>query len=147
MPQNKCMSLPRHWQHQAAGQCMLHWGDADNNASHSLTSGAGFVTFLLNPSCHTAARYGDHKFLLPQKWLCQRSHSYSAWSNAEKVHVSCLRTMAGVGDCCVEVLIRDFNHKPIMHHWVLLAGIFMRLKCTSDDRLAHCAWVADDIRT
>jgi hypothetical protein len=52
--------------------------------------------------------------------------------------------MAGVGDCCIEVLMRDFNRKPITHHWVLLAArLFMTLKCMPDDRLAHCAWVAD----
>jgi hypothetical protein len=69
---------------------------------------------------------------------------YTAWSDAEKVHVSYLRTMAGVGKCCIEVLMRDFNRRPIMHHWVLLAARwFMTLKCMSDDRLAHCAWVAD----
>jgi exonuclease III len=69
---------------------------------------------------------------------------YSAWSDAEKVHISYLRTMAGVGDCCIEVLMRDFNRRPIMHHWVLLAARwFTTLKCMSGDRLAHCAWVAD----
>jgi hypothetical protein len=71
--------------------------------------------------------------------------SYSAWSNAEKVHLAYLRTMAGVGECCIEVLMRDFNRKPInADHWVLLAArLFMTLKCMPDDRLAHCAWVAD----
>ena len=40
--------------------------------------------------------------------------------------------------------MRDFNRRPIMHHWVLLAARwFMNLKCMSDDRLAHCAWVSD----
>jgi hypothetical protein len=69
---------------------------------------------------------------------------YSEWSNAEKVHLAYLRTMAGVGECCIDVLMRDFNRKPTMHHWVLLAArFFMTLKCMPDDRLAHCAWVAD----
>ena len=69
---------------------------------------------------------------------------YTTWSNAEKVHISYLRTMAGVGECCIEVLMRDFQRTPIMHHWVLLAARwFMNLKCMSDDRLAYCAWVAD----
>jgi hypothetical protein len=69
---------------------------------------------------------------------------YTAWSDADKVHIYYLRTMAGVGECCIEVLMRDFNRRPIMHHWVLLAARwFMTLKCMSDDRLAHCAWVAD----
>jgi hypothetical protein len=68
----------------------------------------------------------------------------SAWSNAEIVHLAYLRTMAGVGDCCIEVLMRDFNCKAIMHYWVLLAArLFLTLKCMPDDRLAHCAWVAD----
>ena len=70
--------------------------------------------------------------------------SYTAWSDADKVHISYLRTMAGVGDCCIEVLMRDFNRRPIMHHWVLLAARwFMTLKCMAHDRLAHCAWIAD----
>jgi hypothetical protein len=31
-----------------------------------------------------------------------------------------------------------------MHHWVLLAArLFTTLKYVSDERLAHCAWVAD----
>jgi hypothetical protein len=33
---------------------------------------------------------------------------YSAWSDAEKVHISYVHTMAGVGDFCIEVLMRDF---------------------------------------
>jgi hypothetical protein len=41
--------------------------------------------------------------------------------------------------------MRDFNRKPIMHHhWVLVAArLLMTLKCMPNDRLAHCAWVAD----
>jgi hypothetical protein len=71
--------------------------------------------------------------------------TYSAWSNAAKVHLAYLGTMAGrVGECCIDVLMREFNRKPIMHHWVLLAArFFMTLKCMPDDRPAHCAWVAD----
>jgi hypothetical protein len=70
--------------------------------------------------------------------------SYSQWSSADKVHVSYLRLMAGVGEGSVEVLLRDFNRCPIMHHWVILAARwFMALKGMSEDRLARCAWVAD----
>jgi Reverse transcriptase (RNA-dependent DNA polymerase) len=70
--------------------------------------------------------------------------AYTAWSDAENVHVSYLRTMAGVGKCCIEVLMKDFNRVPIMHHWVLLAARwFMTLTCMSADRLARCAFVAD----
>jgi hypothetical protein len=69
---------------------------------------------------------------------------YTQWSTAEKIQVSYLRRMAGVGDGCIEVLMRDFARCPIMHHWVILAARwFMALKCMSSDRLAHCAWVAD----
>jgi hypothetical protein len=85
-----------------------------------------------------------------QKCLSQHFNSgldklpYSAWSNAEKVHLAHLRTIAGVGECCIDVLMRDFNRKPITHHWVPLAArFFMTLKCMPDDRLAQCAWVAD----
>ena len=69
---------------------------------------------------------------------------YSNWSSADKVHISYLRRMAGVGDSCIEVLLRDFNRTPVMHHWVLLAARwFMALKYMPSDRLAHCAWLAD----
>jgi hypothetical protein len=54
------------------------------------------------------------------------SKSYPTWSNAEKVHISFLRTMAGVGECCIEVLMRDFHRRPFMHHW-LAARWFMTL--------------------
>jgi hypothetical protein len=50
------------------------------------------------------------------------SKPYTFWSNAEKVHISYLQTMAGVGECCIEVLMRDFHRRPIMHHWALLAA-------------------------
>jgi hypothetical protein len=82
-----------------------------------------------------------------QTWFSQAASRkpHTTWSNAEKVHISYLRrTTAGVGECCIEVLMRDFYRRPIMHHWVLLAARwFMILKCMSDNRLAHCAWVAD----
>jgi hypothetical protein len=69
---------------------------------------------------------------------------YSKWCAADRVHVSFLRMMAGAGNGCVEVLLRDFNRRPVMHHWVILAARwFMALKCMTPDRLAHCAWVAD----
>jgi exonuclease III len=69
---------------------------------------------------------------------------YSNWSSAERVHICYLRRMAGIGDGCIEVLLRDFNRTPVMHHWVLLAARwFMTLKYMSCDRLAHCAWVGD----
>jgi hypothetical protein len=45
MPPKKCMSLLRRWLRRAVGRCMLCWGDAGNNVSHSLTSSAGFLTF------------------------------------------------------------------------------------------------------
>jgi hypothetical protein len=55
-----------------------------------------------------------------------------------------LRMMAGAGAGCVEVLLRDFSRRPVMHHWVILAARwFMALKGMPGDRLAHCAWVAD----
>jgi Reverse transcriptase (RNA-dependent DNA polymerase) len=70
--------------------------------------------------------------------------AYSQWSAADKVHISYLRRMAGVGQVSVEVLMRDFNRAPVMHHWVVLAARwFMTLRQMSSDRLAHCAWVAD----
>ena len=69
---------------------------------------------------------------------------YSQWSAADRVHISYLRLMAGAGNGCIEVLLRDFNRCPVMHHWVILAARwFMALKCMSSDRLAYCAWVAD----
>jgi hypothetical protein len=68
----------------------------------------------------------------------------SSCSDAENVHISYLRSMAGVEKCCIEVLMQDFKRRPIMHHWVLLAARWlMALNCMSVDRLAHCAWVAD----
>ena len=70
--------------------------------------------------------------------------SYSQWCAADKVHISYLRRMAGVGNVSIEVLMRDFNRAPVMHHWVSLAARwFMALKQMPSDRLAHCAWVAD----
>jgi hypothetical protein len=69
---------------------------------------------------------------------------YSQWSSADKVHISYLRRMAGVGNGCIEVLMRDFNRSPVMHHWVILAARwFMALRHMSVSRLAHRAWVAD----
>ena len=40
---------------------------------------------------------------------------YSQWSSAEKVHITHLRLMAGVGNGCLEVLMRDFNRCPISY--------------------------------
>jgi Reverse transcriptase (RNA-dependent DNA polymerase) len=69
---------------------------------------------------------------------------YSQWSAADRVQISFLRIMAGAGNGCVEVLLRDFNRRPILHHWVILAARwFMALQSMPHDRLAHCAWVGD----
>jgi hypothetical protein len=97
---------------------------------------AGFLMFRLNPSCRMAARcmWGPEAFVSQ----VASNKSYTAWSKAEKVHISYLRTMAGVGECCIVVLMRDFHRRLVMHHWVLLAARwFMTLKCMSDDRLSH----------
>jgi hypothetical protein len=50
---------------------------------------------------------------------------YSAWSNAEKVHLAYLRTMAGVGECCIEVLMRDLNRKHI--HYASLGASCLKV--------------------
>ena len=120
---------------------MLYWADAGNNALRNSTSNVGFSDVLVEPIMSYGCQvWGPDVFVSK----VASADPYSTWSNAEKVHISYLRTMAGVGKCCIEVLLRDFNRKPIMHHWVLLAARwFMTLKYMSDDRLAHCAWVAD----
>ena len=66
-------------------------------------------------------------------------------NGAEKVHISYLRMLAGVGKrTCTDVIMRDFCRRPVMHHWVVLAARwFAKLASMPQDKLARHAWLAD----
>jgi hypothetical protein len=101
---------------------------------------------LVELSCHMALKFGGQMYSghkLPQLVKLVPCHSRQQCA-ADRVQTSFLRMMAGAGNGSIEVLLRDFNRSPIMHHWVILAARwFMTLKGMPPDRLAHCAWIAD----
>lgn len=69
-------------------------------------------------------------------------------AQAEKVHTSFLRIMAGAEmGTSTDVLYRDMHRTPIMYHWVVLAvRWWTKLSDTRDDEprsLAGCVWRED----
>jgi hypothetical protein len=68
------------------------------------------------------------------------------WVNAaDRVHLSFLRDMAGVGHgVSIEVLLRDFNRKPLANRWIKLACRWWSTLADMDaTRVAHMAWMSD----
>jgi len=67
-------------------------------------------------------------------------------SDAEKVHMHFLRGLAGVGKCCVDVLMRDMHRQPVMHHWVVLgARQWSKFVAMGEGqpRVSRSAWLSD----
>jgi hypothetical protein len=64
---------------------------------------------------HMPARYGARK-ILSQKWLRRnRMRACNVLGQLKRMCTCWIRTMARFGDCCNEVLMRDFNRKPIIN--------------------------------
>ena len=69
-------------------------------------------------------------------------------TEAEKVHLSFLRVMTGVGKSAArDVLYRDLHRAPIMHHWVVLAARWWNrlVKRGTEEQpgVAYHAWLSD----
>lgn len=63
---------------------------------------------------------------------------------ADDVHMTFLRSMAGVGSgCSADVILRDFARLPIMFHWVQLAARWFKRTASKPACLAHHALLAD----
>lgn len=69
-------------------------------------------------------------------------------TEAEKVHLSFLRVMTGVGKAAArDVLYRDLHRAPILHHWVILAARWWNrlAKRGAEEQpgVAYHAWLSD----
>ncbi len=79
-------------------------------------------------------------------FLATAALQQTPWSNAaDKVHLSFLRDMAGVGQgVSIEVMLRDFNRRPLANRWVKLACRWWTNLADMDaTRVARMAWMSD----